>query len=487
MKCFLCFQLLRSSGFMTWHPTSSTLSRVPIIRRQFFTTSLTTLSSQTSSRSILPPSSEAQRREEESKEMEISQLVGKHRKRQNRVYVWGFSYTGALGEASFVKPKLKKGKPVTSRRKYQTAPYLLNQDRKVITSVACGYGFTLLASNTLETTKVWGTGINTDSQLGYQPKSIQKDEGLEYILAPVPIDLPLTRPRSARVTQIACGRAHSLILTDTEGVFSLGNNVHGQCGRTVVEKENYSSNRVIHNVQGIDGKIKQIQCGHDHSLFLTEEGAVYSCGWGADGQLGLGHYESVDLPMRLEGDIKGERIVEIATFADCCLAVSDKGELFGWGNSEYNQLNSITDETQVYEPRHLPFTGVGKVVGAATGGTICQLVNDTGDVFVWGYGILGKGPKLSESKWPEHIPSILLGRTKLKPDVKVTQVHCGLHHFAAVTNEGDLYTWGSNGTGHLGLGTLANQFFPLRVSVAADVTSVACGVDHMVLLTKTVI
>ena len=104
---------------------------VPIIRRQFFTTSLTTLSSQTSSRSILPPSSEAQRREEESKEMEISQLVGKHRKRQNRVYVWGFSYTGALGEASFVKPNLKKGKPVTSRRKYQTAPYLLNQDRKV--------------------------------------------------------------------------------------------------------------------------------------------------------------------------------------------------------------------------------------------------------------------------------------------------------------------------------------------------------------------
>ena len=29
--------------------------------------------------------------------------------------------------------------------------------------------------------------------------------------------------------------------------------------------------------------------------------------------------------MRLEGDIKGERIVEIATFADCCLAVSGKG------------------------------------------------------------------------------------------------------------------------------------------------------------------
>ena len=28
-------------------------------------------------------------------------------------------------------------------------------------------------------------------------------------------------------------------------------------------------------------------CGQDHSLFLTEDGAVYGCGWGADGQTGM--------------------------------------------------------------------------------------------------------------------------------------------------------------------------------------------------------
>ena len=61
--------------------------------------------------------------------------------------------------------------------------------------------------------------------------------------------------------------------------------------------------------------------------------------------------------------------------------------------------------------------------------------SDAGDVFVWGYGILGKGPKLSESRYPERIPAILFGRTELKPDVMVTQVHCGLHHFAAITGE----------------------------------------------------
>lgn len=31
----------------------------------------------------------------------------------------------------------------------------------------------------------------------------------------------------------------------------------------------------------------QVVCGQDHSLFRTELGEVYACGWGADGQTGL--------------------------------------------------------------------------------------------------------------------------------------------------------------------------------------------------------
>lgn len=30
----------------------------------------------------------------------------------------------------------------------------------------------------------------------------------------------------------------------------------------------------------------QVSCGQDHSLFLTESGKVFACGWGADGQTG---------------------------------------------------------------------------------------------------------------------------------------------------------------------------------------------------------
>ena len=37
-----------------------------------------------------------------------------------------------------------------------------------ISSAACGYGFTLLSSSTKDLTKLWGMGLNKDSQLGFQ-------------------------------------------------------------------------------------------------------------------------------------------------------------------------------------------------------------------------------------------------------------------------------------------------------------------------------
>lgn len=60
-------------------------------------------------------------------------------------------------------------------------------------------------------------------------------------------------------------------------------------------------------------------------------------------------------------------------------------------------------------------------------------MSERGQVFVWGYGILGKGPELSESSTPEMIPSALFGASEFHPAVAVTAVRCGLDHFAAVT------------------------------------------------------
>ena len=51
------------------------------------------------------------------------------------------------------------------------------------------------------------------------------------------------------------------------------------------------------------------------------------------------------------------------------------GDVFGWGNSEYDQLSSVTSDTQVNVPRRLPWAGAGTVVKAVAGGAQCALLN----------------------------------------------------------------------------------------------------------------
>lgn len=57
----------------------------------------------------------------------VFQYVGKHKKHNHKVFVWGFSFTGALGIPSFVVPDGGRKKP----RKYQLTPYRLDTAEQV--------------------------------------------------------------------------------------------------------------------------------------------------------------------------------------------------------------------------------------------------------------------------------------------------------------------------------------------------------------------
>ena len=97
-------------------------------------------------------------------------------------------------------------------------------------------------------------------------------------------------------------------LTTKGQVFSLGNNAFGQCGRPVIQNEDYFRSQVIHPVHipllEKNDVIVDIECGVNHSLFLSQNGKVYSCGWSADGQTGLGHYNNQPIPEKVKGTYK---------------------------------------------------------------------------------------------------------------------------------------------------------------------------------------
>ncbi|KAB7503548.1 Williams-Beuren syndrome chromosomal region 16-like protein [Armadillidium nasatum] len=364
----------------------------------------------------------------------------------------GNAVDGALGVKNFLRPD--KGRKKVFKR---------------VVEVSCGYAFTVFGLKEKDHPPFFGTGVASSCQIGsHMPR---KGHPLEVLIQPCGIPIPLSR--KSTVKKIACGRAHTMIYTDTEGVWTFGNNAFGQCGRPVNEKEVYFKNARYENIKMFNGKIvDQLECGQDTSFVLID-GQVYSCGMSNDGQTGLGTYKRVESFRPIEGDLKGERVVKISCRADCALALTEKGDVFGWGNSEYRQLSSIDDEQQVSIPRKLNLKNIsGKIIDIAASGTSCYVVTDAHDVWSWGYGALGVGPQVITSEDPVLIPRTLLGRNVLNPDSKVMKVFAGMSFAAAVTDNGSLYTWGRNKTGYV---------------LDSIVKKVACGIDHMVLFTKSVV
>lgn len=87
------------------------------------------------------------------------------RKRTNRniLYAWGFGEHGALGH--FVHRR-KLTRNSNYFRSYNRPLKLQFSELRTVKDVAAGFGFSLISVRAKKTPKVYGTGLNTDSQLG---------------------------------------------------------------------------------------------------------------------------------------------------------------------------------------------------------------------------------------------------------------------------------------------------------------------------------
>ncbi len=107
-----------------------------------------------------------------------------------------------------------------------------------------------------------------------------------------------------------------------------GSTKYGQLGLGGIEEDLITSpklNKYL-NTDDINGCVKQAACGVNHSLFLLEDGSVYSCGNNDFEQ--LGHGGPRKKPEKVE-DLYF--ITQIAAGHSFSLALNKDGELFCWG------------------------------------------------------------------------------------------------------------------------------------------------------------
>ena len=80
-----------------------------------------------------------------------------------------------------------------------------------------------------------------------------------------------------KLSRIACGSKHTLVLTEQGQVFSFGNNRHGALGR--------NADPFVPTLVNLPSRVDLISCGENHSICATaSSGDCYA--WGSFGMQG---------------------------------------------------------------------------------------------------------------------------------------------------------------------------------------------------------
>ena len=155
--------------------------------------------------------------------------------------------------------------------------------------------------------------------------------------------------------------------------------------------------------------VEFIACGAEHTLLSTQQSAVYSFGCGDGGRLGLG-----DVKDRLASceisTLSGSIILSLSAgtwHSACVVHVAPLQEEFGW-------------------------------------------------LYTWGTGFVGQ---LGLSRMCQTCTPTIV-QDFIDKGLSIKQIYCGSHHNAAIANDGNLYTWGSNQYGALGRRSIDARFTP---------------------------
>ncbi|KAB7500915.1 putative E3 ubiquitin-protein ligase HERC4 [Armadillidium nasatum] len=203
---------------------------------------------------------------------------------------------------------------------------------------------------------------------------------------------------------------------------------------------------------GLTKKIKQIASGLTHTLFLSEEGEVFSCGSNEGGQLGHSNSKrkpvNVSFPFWVEyiSALDGHTIIQISAGDQHSLALTSFGTVYSWGENVFGQLGIQPTETIIETPKLIKTLATKQVIQISCGANHSLALTLDNEVYAWGlnnHGQLGFPENKNSRFWqPQCIQQL--------SSVPVRLIKAGGHHSVALTKGGFLLTWGSNKYGQLG-------------------------------------
>jgi len=341
-------------------------------------------------------------------------------------------------------------------------------------AVACGEGFTTVVT---ERGDLWAFGKGEYCALGLGTDAHQ--------LLPALVGCEDKVFDGETIVLVAAGDTHAACVAATGTLWSWGEGECGKLGHGDTEPRQRPV-RLGREMYGGSPAV-MVACGKAHTLVLTAEGCVWSCGWGYYGQ--IGHGDKADkllLTLVAEQQFGGAKIVMVAAGGNHSVTLGAEGRVWTWGKGQYGRLGT-NDEQNRLVPTLLDGEALGGaaavVVAAGHGHTV--IVTIEGALWSCGFGSKGRlGLGDEDDRWTPT----LVGAEVAFGGSQVLAVTCGAAHTLAVTKAGGLWSFGWGQHFALGHNDNNNRLVPTRIKAQhfgnGNIVSAAAGPRHSVAVTE---
>jgi alpha-tubulin suppressor-like RCC1 family protein len=174
--------------------------------------------------------------------------------------------------------------------------------------------------------------------------------------------------------------------------------------------------------------------------------SVYTCGHGAGGRLGLNDEDPRSSFVGPLSTLEGVVIQNLVCGSKHTLILSRSGKVFSWGYNQYGQVGHGDNGLADWEPRPIKGLDLFKVKMLAAGEDHTVAMTEDGDVFSWGRGTNGQlGHGDVRNVWYPLLIKSLQGKG-------IVAIGAGYDVTFAITGTGKVLGCGSSAAGKLGNG-----------------------------------
>lgn len=302
-----------------------------------------------------------------------------------------------------------------------------------------------------DTAYCWGD--NTLGQLGYSEPGNH----------PIPRQLPA----KIRFRQLVAAADHSCGLDDIGQIYCWGGNDRGQIGL------GDRVSRTTPSLVTLPGNATHIAANFYHTCALLLDGTLHCWGQNKEGELGLGDQPPADNDAtQVDGltpiQVTAERWRAVDTGDGHTCAIRLDGTLWCWGRNSEHELG---DDPRIQVRAPIQVSDVGPWLSIAAGQHHSCGIKQDRSLWCWG---LNTGSGNAEG-FPLGIADAaeLSAPTRVGTDADWVGFGTKTFHSCGIRRALELFCWGRNTEGQLGMSDLAAR--PIPVQVGAEYAAIATG------------